>query len=203
MAVKYRMQQFGPDKTKWWFRIVHKRTVALRELAQFIEDATSLTVTDVLSAVRSLAGRIQVALAQGDSVHIDGIGTFSLSARGLADSYDEYLDPQQLDIVFRPDPRQFTDAASGRRDAYTAGSIGALRGSVLKFAPHDPAQGIFFIAQDDSEVRVTDYSHVGDKWVHFLIPPGLTGTQRLVVRAQPRFAPQVRQGQLRRELEAV
>ncbi len=227
MAVKYRMQQFGPDKTKWWFRIVHKRTVALRELAQFIEDATSLTVTDVLSAVRSLAGRIQVALAQGDSVHIDGIGTFSLSARGLADSYNEYLDPQQLDIVFRPDPRlrqyvrshadqdreearerapnprQFTDAASGRRDAYTAGSIGALRGSVLKFDPHDPAQGIFFVAQDGSEIRVTAYSHVGNKWVHFLIPPGLTGTQRLVVRAQPRFAPQVRQGQLRRELEAV
>ena len=227
MAVKYRMQRFGPNKEKWWFRIIPRRTVALREMAQRIEEASSLTVGDVMAAADALASRVRASLAQGDSVQIDGIGTFSLSARGLADSYDEHLDPQQLDVVFRPDPqlrryvrtradrereaprerapnpREFTDAASERSDAYTAGSIGSLYGSVLKFDPDDPAQGVFFVAQDGSETRATVYSHVGDKRVHFLIPPGLTGAQRLLVRAQPRFAPQVRQGELSQELEAA
>jgi len=170
-------------------------------------------VGDVLAAVDALASRVRSSLAQGDSVQIEGIGTFSLSARGLADSYDEYLDPQQLDIVFRPDPqlRRYVrihadrerEAPRERRDAYTAGSIGLLYGSLLKFDPDDPAQGLFFVAQDGSETRATVYSHVGDKQVHFLIPPGLTGAQRLVVRAQPRFAPQIRRGELPRELEAA
>ncbi len=105
MSVKYCVQEFGPRKDKWWFRIVHRRTVTLNEMAQYIEDASALTEIDVLSAVRSLALRLQVALARGDRVKIDGIGTFSLSARGLTDDSEAQLDTGQLDIVFLPDPQ--------------------------------------------------------------------------------------------------
>jgi hypothetical protein len=78
-----------------------------------------------------------------------------------------------------------------------------LYGHTLKFDPDDPGQGVFFQAEDGSEVRATVYSHVGDKWVHFIIPAELVRTQRLIVRAQPRFAPRVREGAMSRTLEAV
>ncbi len=227
MSVKYRVQQFGPRKDKWWFRIVHRQTVTLREMAQFIEDASALTAIDVLSAVGSLAIRLQMALARGDRVKIDGIGTFSLSARGLTDDSEAQLDTQQLDIVFLPAPQlrryvrqhagqeretarlraprptRFTDAATKRDDVYTPNAIAKIHGHTLKFDPDDVEQGVFFQAEDGSEVRAAIYSHIGDKWVHCLIPAGLVGMQRVIVRAQPRFAPDVREGVMSRTVEAV
>jgi hypothetical protein len=90
-----------------------------------------------------------------------------------------------------------------RRDAYTGGSIGRLYGSVLKFDPEDPAQGVVFVSEDGTETRAAIYSQVTLKQVHFLIPAERTGPQRLVVRAQPRFAPEIREGALSEVLEAV
>lgn len=227
MSVKYQMQRFALGKGKWWFRIVHREPLTVDELAQRIEDASSLTVADVLSSVDALTLWIEKVLAQGESVQIERLGTFSLSARGTVDNYDTHLTPEQLNVVFRPDPAlrryvrehadcereipqeraprplEFTDVASERRDAYTSGSIGRLYGSVLKFDPDDPTQGVFFVSEDGSEIRAAVYSHVTRKQVHFLIPAALTGPQRLVVRAQPRFAPEIREGDLSEVLEAV
>ncbi|MGD9100126.1 MAG: hypothetical protein PVF45_06565, partial [Anaerolineae bacterium] len=211
----------------WWFRIVHKRTHTLHEMGQEITRASTLTETDLLAAISALTTWVRVTLTQGDSVRIEGIGTFSLSANGLADEHNARLDSQQLDVVFRPDPqlrryirthaerkrvvvrerfpepRQFIDVVSERRDAYTAGSIGKLYGHTLKLDPADPAQGVFFRAEDGTERRAEIYSHVGDRWVHFLIPGELVGVQELLVRAQPRFAPDVREGKLRQKLVNV
>ncbi len=227
MTVKYRLQRFGPSKGKWWFRIVHKRTRSLDEVAQNIGRATSLSDIDVLAAADALTNEIKAALTQGESVRIDGLGTFKLSASGLADDHDAQLDTQQLDIVFSPnqrlrrhvrnhaererviprqrapEPQQFTDSASERHDAYTAGRIGKLYGHTLKLDPNDPQQGVFFVGQDGSEMRVSIYAHLGDRWLYFGIPDELTGPQRIIVRAKPRFASDLRQGRLNQELMEI
>ncbi len=166
MPVKYRVQRFGPNKKKWWFRVIHNRTVTAPDMAERIKDASSLTEVDVLGAIDALSYRVRAALKEGNRVHIKGLGTFSLSAQGWVDSDEARLRPEQLDVVFRPDPalRQhvranaelrkelsfppaptllnFTDAASERHDAYTAGNIGLLEGSQLKFDPDDPARWV-------------------------------------------------------------
>jgi predicted histone-like DNA-binding protein len=225
MTIKYRMQRFGPREDKWWFRIAPVRTRTLKEMVQHIEDASSLTRGDVLAAVEALVAQLRRALVQGESVRIDGLGTFRLSAQGLADTHDARLDPQQLNVTLLPDagtvryvrqkaetrrekatvrapnPGSFTDVVSGRRDAYTPGGIAKLYGSVLKLNPDDPEQGVFFVGGDGSRTRVAVYAHVGVRWIHFLIPQELSGPQELVVRAQPRFAPQVREGKLEQVLE--
>ncbi len=227
MPVKYRMQRFGPRKGKWWFRIVPGHTSTLDEIARNIERGSSLTVADVQGAVIGLKIQIRNALARGHKVRIDGIGTLELSAKGLADSHEARLDSKQLDIVFRPDPQlrshvqifaeqervsshvrapvpeQFTDSLSRRSDAYTAHSGGKLYGHTLKFDPDDPDQGIFFVNKDGDRTRVRVYGHVADRWVYFDIPADLVGPQMLLVRAQPRFAPTVRQGWLDEWLVAV
>jgi predicted histone-like DNA-binding protein len=224
MAVEYQMRRFSLDQEKWIFRVIHHNTMAASHLAQRIEQASALTETDVLGVLDALAEEIGQALLDGNRVQIAGVGTFSLTARGTTEHYDDYLKPEQLEIAFRPDaqlrrhihqhaegekqtahlraprPHTFTDAATERRDVYTAGSIGLLYGSVLKFDADDPAQGVFFVDEDGHEVRATVYAHVTKKRVHFLIPPGLTGAQRLIVRAQPRFGPEVRQGELQEAL---
>ncbi len=222
--VKYRLQRFGPRKGKWWFRIVPVRTRTLDEVSKNIGRTSILSVTDVLAAVDALGNELEIALSEGENVRLDGIGTFKLSASGLADSDDAQLDTQQLDIVFlpdqqlrrhvrnhaerkrvtarqrRPDPQRFTDSASQRHDAYTAGNIGKLYGLTLKLDPDDPQQGVFFMGQDGSEVRASTYSHLGDIWLHFLIPAGLTGTQQITVRARPGCASDLGQGRSNQEL---
>ncbi len=227
MPVKYRMERFGPRKGKWWFRIVPGHTFTLDEMARNIERGSSLTVADVQGAVIALKNQIRSALAQGHKVRIDGIGTLELSAKGLADSHEARLDSKQLDIVFHPDsqlrshvrifaeqervassvrapvPEQFTDAISKRSDAYMVRSGGKLYGHTLKFDPDDPDQGIFFVSEDGDRTRVVSYSHVADRWVYFSTPAGLVGPQRLLVRAQPRFAPKVREGWLDQKLEPI
>jgi predicted histone-like DNA-binding protein len=227
MPVKYRVQRFGPDKKKWWFRVIHNRTVTAPDMAERIKDASSLTEVDVLGTIDALSSRVRAALMEGYRVRIEGLGTFSLSAQGLVDSDQVRLRPEQLDVVFRPDPALrrhvrahaelrrevavlpaptilgFTDAASERRDAYTAGNIGLLEGRQLKFDPDDPAQGVFFVDADGHEVRAMIYARVVDTEVHFFIPETLAGPQELLVRAQPRFTSEIRQGRLQGVLAPV
>jgi predicted histone-like DNA-binding protein len=219
------MERFGPQKGKWWFRIMHEHTLTLDQMARNIQSGSALTTVDVQGAVIALRNQIRTALTRGSRVRIDGIGTLELSAKGLSDSRTARLDPQQLDIVFRPDPGlrsyvrayaeqkrvasgmrlpaplQFTDAASKRSDAYTAGVSAKLYGHTLKFDPDDPDQGVFFVNEEGDRTRATVYIHVADRWVYFDIPAELEGPQMLLVRAQPRFAPKVRQGWLDQKLE--
>ncbi len=227
MSVTYRMQRFGPRKDKWWSRIVPGHTFTLDDMAKIIQRGTALTEVEVQGVIIALTNQIKTRLTRGDQVRIDGIGTLKLSAKELSDSHTARLNSQQLDIVFHPDvqlrshvrayaktkrvdvgvripfPKQFTDAASKRHDAYTPGGSSKLYGSTLKFNPDDPDQGIFFENEDGDRTRATIYLHVADRWVYFDVPAGLAGPQMLLVRAQPRFAPTVRQGWLDEKLAPV
>jgi hypothetical protein len=57
-----------------------------------------------------------------------------------------------------------------------------LSGEDLKFNTESTDEGVFFIAEDGSEVRVTVYSRAGETKIDCLAPIGLAGVQTVELR---------------------
>lgn len=92
MAVKYKLtKNYGKLSEKMTERIVivDNQTVEADRLARNIQNATALTQGDVVSTIISLKNEIVSELKAGNSVHLPGIGYFSIAAKG-----DIYEDPK-------------------------------------------------------------------------------------------------------------
>lgn len=96
-----------------------------------------------------------------------------------------------------PIPDSLDDLGSGtRNDQLTPGNIAQLRGSLLKFDEADPLQGIFLIASDTSETRISTISRNKPGQLDFLIPAMASGEYRLEVRALLQNSKTIRTGGL-------
>ncbi len=78
----YKSSGIFATEEQWHARIVENGTTETAEVMEHIERCTALTVSDLKGAIDALAGEIADNLAEGRSVHIDGIGHFSLSIDG-------------------------------------------------------------------------------------------------------------------------
>ncbi|MBU0637274.1 MAG: DUF4469 domain-containing protein [Planctomycetes bacterium] len=73
------------------------------------------------------------------------------------------------------------------RDVYTPGGLLELRGFRLKFNNDQPDEGVFLRpAAGGAEVRADNCLEVFPKRVLGIVPAGLTGPQRLIVRRRTR-----------------
>lgn len=68
------------DKESYHARLVVKESVTTEKLVATIANRCSLQKGDVLSAIVGLADLLQEKLADGCSVHLDGIGSFRIKA---------------------------------------------------------------------------------------------------------------------------
>ena len=68
-----------PDKAQLHPRIVSHHTVTPQELAQSIQARCTATTADVKVVLESLRSVMVQALKEGDRVHVDGIGYFSIT----------------------------------------------------------------------------------------------------------------------------
>lgn len=111
MSVNYKLlKNYGklPKSSEYRAVIVENQKVGLRRIADNIEGAMSLTSADIVGAVAGLRDEIIRNLQSGNSVHLPGIGHFSLSVKG-----DVYEDPRThryrlrnakvRTVKFRPD----------------------------------------------------------------------------------------------------
>jgi len=84
----------------------------------------------------------------------------------------------------QPDIEYLYDLGSDTRNGQlTPGNIAQIRGSRLKFDPADPAQGIYLIATDGVETKVTTIARNMPAQLDFLVPVLTPGEYRLEVRA--------------------
>jgi len=85
-----------------------------------------------------------------------------------------------------PAPTTFIDAITKESNlTATAGGIGALYGTLLRFDPDDVQQGVFFAPVDtpETEVRAVGYSRVKPAEIHFQIPNLQQGEYIISVKA--------------------
>lgn len=104
----------------------------------------------------------------------------------------------------QPDPLYLEDLGSGtRNETLTSGNIAQLIGSRLKFEASDQQQGIFILAADGAETRVTTVSNNKPSRLDFLVPPLTAGTYRIEVRALIHHSMNLRKGTLPVELAVL
>ena len=95
----------------WGIRVTVANTqrVEVKDMAENINDAMSLTDTDVIAAWRALEGEITNALMQGRRVSLGGLGTLSLevgtATRKAADEELRNTEIVAKGITFRPSKR--------------------------------------------------------------------------------------------------
>ena len=85
------------------------RVMDVEKLADAIEANSSLTAGDVKHAIEAFVEQLRLSLTQGDKVKIDGLGTFSVTARPNR----EVEDPLKIraesiklkGIGFKPSPK--------------------------------------------------------------------------------------------------
>lgn len=71
--------------------IIRPQTVTTEDIAKTATEETSLTAIDINAVILSLSQNLHRQLLNGNSVHIDGIGTFKLSLK-----FDNPTMPQEL-----------------------------------------------------------------------------------------------------------
>ena len=102
----------------WGIRVTidNPQRVEMKDMAESINNATSLTETDVLASWRALEGEITDALMQGRRVSLGNLGTLSLEVgTATRKGADEELRNTEIvakGITFRPS-KQLTQQISG------------------------------------------------------------------------------------------
>lgn len=82
MSVNYKLLKIYsklPNKTEYRAVIVENQKIGLRQMADNIEQNMSLMSADIVAAEAALRDEIVYNLMSGNSVHLPGIGHFSLS----------------------------------------------------------------------------------------------------------------------------
>lgn len=87
--------------------VVNPQTIPTRDIMEKASGECTLTTIDISAVVGSLARHLQLQLLEGNAVHIDGIGTFSLSLKfnDPTKPKDDYTarDVQVAGINFTPE----------------------------------------------------------------------------------------------------
>ncbi len=226
MAIKYVLLENNltadPDDY-----VAHVQPVGTADLETVIEriiqQGSTVTRADIVSVLEDYCTAIENLLLEGMSVTTP-LANFGISIKGVFNGPTDSFDPARHQLLpalrpgarlrrtirergtvvkgeavtLTPNPRTYVDLNSGERDSVlTPGGMGQIIGHRLKFDPTDPAQGIFFIAEDGTETRVTVVGRNKPGELMFLVPEGLAaGEYTLEVRAILKGGTKIRSGRL-------
>ena len=129
MSIQYDLFKNPPkadkeEKEPWLHaRPVVIHTVRTEEMAHIIEGTSSFSSADVRGVLHAVSDRLYACLSNSQNVHLEGIGTFSVSLKSRpVQSKKDLRSPSVAfkDINFRPDPKmkaRFRRAKIERRDS--------------------------------------------------------------------------------------
>jgi hypothetical protein len=210
MPIKYYVVKSPFRENEYFARTLLGDVFTMEDAIGNILQETALTESEIHGVNVAVARQRDEALLRGQSVDFGPLGTYSLRVKATMSSPDEPL-PQDasVDVLFGL-PRQtrkslrdratfdradrapfqpvidgFFEPVSKQENAvYVAGGVARLTGKYLTFDADDPEQGVFFVAEDDTAVRVVAYLDNSAKRVNFGVPAGLTGAQSVEVRTR-------------------
>ena len=192
-------------------RVVQTDTVDMDTLLHYMATDTALEETDMRAAISRLNEALVFYLARGEKVTTP-FGTFRLSARGTyAAGETPRVETRNLGINFQPTAGLLTslrtgtkivmEGTSGRKlpsvtsvlnveapgtiNEGRAGQIIKMQGNRLSFDPQDEELGVFLVAEDGTEHRMTVYSRAGTAQIDFKIAEVPAGAYTLEVRTRP------------------
>ena len=123
MAVIYKARQAvianKEGKKLYHPMVVLTGSVKLEQIANDLAEMSSLSPGDTYNVVKNLPGVIQRYLANGNSVFLDGLGSFATtlnnSGNGVEKAEDVTANGARLKIVFRPSTKKNIDGTVSTR----------------------------------------------------------------------------------------
>jgi len=199
-------------------------------IQRMIEQGSTVTRPDILASLEDYYSAVESLVLEGYNVNTP-MANFRSSVKGVFDSQADNFDPgrhqlrpsaspglrlrtpvqargvalKQESFKPKPHPQEFTDVNSAERDSVlTPGGMARLIGHRLKYDPAQAEQGIFFIAADAAETRVTVIGSLKPGELMFLVPDTLAaGDYTLEVRTVFKDGSQLRSGRLEAVLTAA
>jgi len=193
-------------------RVQNVETVEFPEILKMIT-RRGLTVTDTEAeaVINELTYTVNELLATGKSVNTPLVN-YRLSIKGSFSGADELFDSEKhrvkincskgkdirldYDALKVEKVRQekilsiideFVDYATMiENDRLTPGATAEIKGEALKLDPPDTDQGLFLIASDSTETRVSVYLHVKPTSIIFNVPVVPAGAYELEIRRKLR-----------------
>ena len=231
MAIRYylRENKLTQEENDYMAYVISARQAGMDEVIdRMIERGSTVTEADILSVMSDFQGAIQSLMQEGANVTTP-FANFSTSIRGVFLGATDNYDPTRHHISTNlqpgnelrrfmkgnvtaqkeegrftgPKPLQFIDSNSGENNSIvTAGGLGILVGNRLSFDPADPEQGIYFIAEDGTQVKVEVIGHNRPSNLTFIIPDNLAaGDYTILVKSKAGNTS--KEGKLERTLTAA
>ena len=191
--------------------VISKGTVEIDGIIErMLESGSTVVKADIISVLEDYETAIANLLLEGMNVNTPSCN-YTVSVKGVFDSAVDSFDSsrhqllpsisagkrlrkvimergalvKQEAVKKYPNLQEFIDTATGEKNsAATSGGLGQIVGHRLKFEATDPAQGIFFIAEDDSETHVESIAKNKPSELIFLMPTLASGNYQLAVRAR-------------------
>ncbi len=210
MPIKYYIVKSPFRDNEYFARTLRGDVFSMENAISSVLQETALTESEIRGVNITLARLRIEAMLRGQTVDYGPMGTFSLRVKATMSSPDEPL-PQDavVEVVFdlpKQDKKSLRDRAAFDRverapsqpvievffepvskqenSVYVAGSVARLTGKFLSFDADDPEQGVFFVAQDGTAVRIVGYLETGKKRIGLSVPVGMTGTQSVEIRTR-------------------
>ena len=224
MPITYvlRENRMTEDPNDYMASVVVNHSAEMKDVIdRMVTRGSTVTRADILSVMEDFQGALESMIQDGFNV-VTPFANFRVSIRGVfngtTDSFDssrhsiltlvnagkrlkafclQNLSPMKSETpINSPSLLEFFDHNSGERNAVmTRGGIGRITGHRLKFDPEDANQGIFLIAEDGTETRITVVGMNKPSQLMFSIPGSLPpGTYTLEVRVL--FTTKIRTGTL-------
>ena len=138
MSIKFRATRLGMPLShnygKWYAKMVPIGNITSEQLAEEVSHLSTVTRSDMLAVLWSLAAVIRRHLLNSEIVHVDGLGSFRIGFRSRAKDRREDVtadDIYGLRVVMSPD-RKFQQTGVTERNGRTGYFTGELiRGAEL------------------------------------------------------------------------
>lgn len=192
-------------------RVVQSETANMETVLDYMATDTALEETDMRAAVSRFHQALLHYLKRGEKVAMP-FGTFQLGARGTyPDGETPRIETRNLRVNFKPSPGLLGDLRRGAKivmeddanrrlpvikivtnaeapdwiDEGKAGHIIEMQGARMSFDPEDTELGVFLVAIDGTEHRMTVYGRIGTARILFKLAKVPVGAYTLEVRTRP------------------
>jgi hypothetical protein len=224
MSIEFKLVQSGKllAEDEYTGRVL-TRTADMEQLVdRIMEHGSSVCRSDVISVLEDYYTALENMLLEGWNVLTPG-ANYRVTIRGVFKGRNADFDPEQHEVTVQvttgkrlrrsistrarverragkpPQPAlvDYLDVMTGAvHSKVTPGGQGMITGELLKFDPGDAAQGIFFVAADNTATRVESVAWNGPTKQIFLVPALAPGEYVLQVRASFNGNGDVRTGAL-------
>ncbi|MDE5422127.1 DUF4469 domain-containing protein [Ancylomarina sp. DW003] len=232
MALRYGLilNHLTDDPDDYMGLVTDNDTITTEQIVeQMVGKGSTVTKAEALSVIEEFNYAVVDAVANGNNVNTELFKVYpSLSGVFVndQDTFDKNRHSIRLNLnagkrlaeaianielrkveLSLPQPviQRFTDLKTKTiNESFSPGQIASVKGALLKFDEEDDKQGIFFIAADSSETRVSNVVKNKPSELLFFVPESLTtGTFQIEVRTIFKNNKSMRTGRLLIDLTPV